>query len=152
MKFENFVDERVSVVASMAEGEDKERAIRNLVEVVKADTEATKVAYSNSLEMARLDSNEVLERERLAQAKELEELRFAHERELEALRAESAKEKARLERTSKLEKVAQYGLDILQVVVPAGIFLHAIKVDKTDGYVPSMAKSIMTKLPSFRKK
>ena len=76
LSLEQFIKERVETINLMPEGEDKEKAIKNLVELMKANTESLRTTYQNSLEMARLDSNEILEREKLAQTKELELLRL----------------------------------------------------------------------------
>lgn len=171
--FEKFVDQRISVVSSMVEGEEKEKAIRNLVEVVKAETDAERATYANSIEMAKLDSSETMEKERLEQAKEievlrleqakeleklrldqnkeLEILRIAHEMDLEKLRGEFGKERAELEKSSKGEKALQYLLQVVQIAVPTGLFMYATKRENEDGFLPGPAKTLLTKLPFFRK-
>lgn len=145
---EAFIKNRINLIDKMPEGEDKERAIKNLVELSKANTELLKTAYSNSLEMCRLDSSETLERERLEQSKALEELRFKHETAIEELRLEQK----RLERTGKVEKVINYTLRIVEIGVPVGLFVMAAKIDNNDGYISQIEKAVLTKLPLIGRK
>lgn len=151
LSLEQFIKERVETINLMSEGEDKEKAIKNLVELMKANTDSIKTAYQNSFEMAKLDSDEVLEREKLAQAKELELLRFEHENKLEELRAAYAKEQKRLEKTGVAEKILQYSLRVCEIGVPVGLFVVANAIENENGFVNSMSKTLLTKLPFYRK-
>lgn len=151
LSLEQFIKDRVETIDRMPEGEDKEKAIKNLVELMKANTESLKTAYQNSFEMAKLDSDEVLEREKLAQAKEVELLRFDHEYKLEELRAAYAKEQKRLEKTGAPEKVFQYALRVCEIGVPVGLFVVATAIENENGFINSMSKTLLTKLPLYRK-
>lgn len=173
MELEEFIQKRVNIVDAMQEGDDKEKSIRNLVELVKANTDNLGMVYSNSLDREKLYSNEAIEREKLErskeieelklaqskeiekirseQSKELEELRFNHEADLEAIRSDFAERQKKLEKSSKIEKGIQYTLQLAQIAVPSALFIYATKEEHENGYLPSMAKSILTKLPFFRK-
>ena len=151
LSLEQFIKDRIETIDHMPEGEDKEKSIKNLVELIKVDTESIKTTYQNSFEMAKLDSDEVLEREKLAQAKELELLRFEHENKLEELRAAYAKEQKRLEKTGAPEKAFQYALRVCEIGVPVGLFVVATAIENENGFVNSMTKTLLTKLPLYRK-
>lgn len=151
LSLEQFIKDRVETIDHMPEGEDKEKSIKNLVELMKASTESLRTTYQNSLEMARLDSNEILEREKLAQAKKLELLRFEHDKNLEEIRAAFAREQKRLERTGAPEKVLQYALRVCEIGVPVGLFVVATAIENENGFINSMSKTLLTKLPFYRK-
>lgn len=172
-EMEVFIESRLKVLQLMEEGETKERAIRNAVELMKANTEFLKVIYSNSLEMAKLDSSESLERDKLnqtkeiellklgqtkeleefkaAQSKEIELRRFDHEMNLEELRAVCAKDAKRLEKAAIPERLFQYGLRLTEIAVPVALFVYAAKIENLNGYLPNVMKSVTTKIPIFRR-
>lgn len=150
-ELEQFIRDRIETIDYMPEGEDKEKAIKNLVELMKANSDNLRTVYQNSLEMARLDSNETLEREKLVHTKELELLRFEHENKLEELRASYAKEQKRLEKTGAPEKVFQYALRVCEIGVPVGLFVVATAIENENGFINSMSKTLLTKLPLYRK-
>lgn len=151
LSLEQFIKDRIETIDHMPEGEDKEKAIKNLVELMKCNTESIKTTYQNSFEMAKLDSDELIEREKLAQAKELELLRFEHENKLEEIRAAFAREQKRLEKTGAPEKVFQYALRVCEIGVPVGLFVFATAIENENGFINSMSKTLLTKLPLYRK-
>lgn len=106
-QYEQFIQSRLSVLEKMGEGEDKEKAIRNAVELMKVNTDYIKAIYSNSLEMAKLDSNESIEKDRLGQTKQIEELKLAQAKAIEELRLAQTKEieEIRLAQSKELERL-----------------------------------------------
>ena len=157
LSLEEFIKNRREEVDSMPEGDEKEKSLRNLVELYKAHTDALKTAYANSLEMAKLDSSEVLERERMNQNKELEELkianakdlemiRFNHELKLEQERGALEREAKRLERQSIGYTAVQCVFRTMEILTPIGLFFIANAIENENGYLNSMSKTVLTKL------